>query len=325
MPDNLITVSDIPAVVRAAGVSNEAHSLPTSSKLSGKTIGVRGHLKVFKPAVWSRTTIRRRRMTLHEHRRRREHQDMATINRFVAIGYGVLSYLVFLAALGYAVGFAGGIAVPHSVDHGFAASTGYAVGVDVLLLTLFAVQHMARSAFKKCWTRLVPQPIERSTYVLLTSAVLFLLYWQWRPIPAIVWDVPLPVAHLGLWALFWLGWMIVLAGSFMINHFELFGLQQVYRVGRAELRPITDFRMPLLYRLVRHPLMLGFIIAFWAAPTMTAGHLLFAFGTTGYIAIGVQFEERDLLATLGAPYRDYRRKVPMLVPAAKLKSNHRKR
>jgi protein-S-isoprenylcysteine O-methyltransferase Ste14 len=217
--------------------------------------------------------------------------------------------------------------VPHSVDHGFAASTGQAVGVDLLLLALFALQHsvMARCAFKRWWTRLVPQPIERSTYVLLTSAVLFLLYWQWRPIPASVWDVTLPVARLGLWALFWLGWMIVLAGSFMINHFELFGLQQVYGVGRAETRTINGFRAPLLYRLVRHPLMLGFIIAFWAAPTMTAGHLLFALGTTGYIVIGVHFEERDLLATLGAPYRDYRREVPMLIPAAKRKSIHRKR
>lgn len=251
---------------------------------------------------------------------------MTTIKRGAAISYGALVYLVFLAALGYAVGFVGDIAVPHSVNHGFAASTGQAVVVDVLLLALFAVQHtvMARSAFKRWWTRLVPVPIERSTYVLVTSAVLFLLYWQWRPIPAIIWDVPLPAGRLGLWALFWFGWLIVLAGSFMINHFELFGLQQVYRIGRAESRTTVGFRAPLLYRLVRHPLMLGFIIAFWAAPTMTAGHLLFTLGTTGYILIGVHFEERDLLATLGAPYREYRREVPMLIPAAKRKSSPRR-
>ena len=236
--------------------------------------------------------------------------------RFLTITYGAVSYLVFLVAFLYAIGFVAGVGVPRSVDHGIAAPLGQAITVNLLLLSLFAVQHsvMARPGFKRWWTRFVPPPVERSTYVLLASSVLFLLYWQWRTMPAVMWQVTSPTAQYALWALSWLGWAIVLAATFMINHFELFGLRQVYLAWREKPHADTGFRTPLLYRLVRHPLMLGFIIAFWATPTMTAGHLLFAIATTGYILIALQLEERDLVAALGSQYREYRRRVPMLLP-----------
>jgi protein-S-isoprenylcysteine O-methyltransferase Ste14 len=238
------------------------------------------------------------------------------VNRTLAIAYGAVSYLMFLAAFLYAIGFVGGLWVPHSVDHAVAAPIRQAIIVDVMLLGVFAVQHsvMARPAFKRRWTRIVPQPVERSTYVLLTSLVLLLLYWQWRSMPADVWAIKSPAARLGLWTLFWLGWTTVLTGSFMISHFDLFGLRQVYAVWRGKPQSDIGFRAPLFYRVVRHPLMLGFIVAFWAAPTMTAGHLLFAAATTGYILIALQLEERDLIAAMGAQYRNYRREVPMLLP-----------
>jgi protein-S-isoprenylcysteine O-methyltransferase Ste14 len=238
------------------------------------------------------------------------------MNRLLTVAYGALSYLVFLGAFLYVIGFVGNIAVPRSVDHGIAAPLVQAVVVNVLLLGLFGVQHsvMARPAFKRWWTRFVPQPVERSTYVLLASLVLFLLYWQWRTMPAVIWQVTSPAQRQALWALFWLGWVTVFAATFMINHFDLFGLRQVYSAWRG--KPYTEggFRAPLLYRLVRHPIMLGFVIAFWATPTMTAGHLLFASGTTGYILLAVQLEERDLVAALGDQYHAYRREVPMLLP-----------
>jgi methanethiol S-methyltransferase len=239
------------------------------------------------------------------------------MNRLLTISYGAVSYLTFLAAFLYAIGFVGNIAVPRSVDAGLAAPTGEAVTVNVLLLGLFAVQHsgMARPAFKRWWTRFVPHTIERSTYVLLSSLVLFLLYWQWRTMPAVVWDVTWQAGRLGLWVLFWLGWATVFAATFMISHFDLFGLRQVYLAWRGQ--PYTDigFRTRLLYRFVRHPIMLGFIVAFWATPTMTAGHLLFAIMTTGYVLIAVQLEEHDLLAAVGNQYREYRRRVPMFIPS----------
>ncbi|MBV9350582.1 MAG: isoprenylcysteine carboxylmethyltransferase family protein [Mycobacterium sp.] len=238
------------------------------------------------------------------------------VNRAVAIIYGAVAYLTFLVSFLYEIGFIGNIVVPRSVDRAIAAPIGQAAVVDSLLLGLFAVQHsgMARPAFKRWWTRVVPQPIERSTYVLSSSLVLLLLYWQWRSMPTEIWDVRFPAARLGLWALFWAGWAIALVSTFMIGHFDLFGLRQVYLAWRGQ--PYTDitFRTPLLYRMVRHPLMLGFIIAFWAAPTMTIGRLLFAAAMTGYILIALQIEERDLVAALGTQYRDYRRAVPKLVP-----------
>jgi protein-S-isoprenylcysteine O-methyltransferase Ste14 len=238
------------------------------------------------------------------------------MKRSLTIGYGAVCYAVFLAAFLYAIGFVGDVVVPRSVDDGLPASTREAIVVNVLLLGLFAVQHsvMARPAFKRWWTRFVPTSIERSTYVLLASLALFVLYWQWRTMPAIVWDVTWRPAVFVLWTLFALGWLTVLASTFMINHFDLFGLRQVYLAWRGEPYTDLEFRTSMLYRTVRHPIMVGFIVAFWATPTMTAGHLLFASVTTGYILVAIQLEEHDLSAVLGDDYRDYRSRVGMLVP-----------
>lgn len=238
------------------------------------------------------------------------------MKRYLTVGYGAAAYLLFLAVFLYLVAFVGNFWVPRTVDHGVSAPIGQAVLVNMLLLGLFGLQHsvMARPGFKARWTRVVPPSIERSTYVMLSNAVLVLLYWQWRTMPAVIWDVELPAGRLALWTLFGLGWVIALASTFMINHFDLFGLRQVYLASRA--KPYTDleFHVRFFYRLVRHPLMLGFIIAFWAAPTMTAGHLLFSIVMTGYILVATRIEERDLVAALGDDYRNYRREVPALLP-----------
>ncbi|MGZ6778513.1 MAG: methanethiol S-methyltransferase [Mycobacterium sp.] len=238
------------------------------------------------------------------------------MNRLCALIYGAVSYLFFLAVFIYAILFVGDLMVPRTIDNAITAPAEVAAVVDLALLMLFAVQHsvMARPAFKRWWTRYVPQPIERSTYVLLASAVLALLCWQWRELAAVVWTVTWAPARVGLWALFWLGWAIVLASTFMISHFELFGLRQVFAAWRRKPQLEKGFQSALLYRLVRHPLNLGFLIAFWAAPTMTVGRLLFAATTTGWILLAMHLEERDLLVTLGAPYAAYRRRVPMLLP-----------
>jgi protein-S-isoprenylcysteine O-methyltransferase Ste14 len=238
------------------------------------------------------------------------------MKRTAIAGYGIASYVVFLAAFLYAIGFVGNFGVPRTVDHGVAAPPAEAVIVNVVLLSLFALQHsvMARPTFKSWWTRFVAPSIERSTYVLVASLVLFLLYWQWRTMPTVIWDLTSPAARFVLYIVFWLGWAIALLSTFLIDHFDLFGLRQVYLAWRGQ--PSTDltFRSPLLYRVVRHPLMMGFLIAFWATPTMTAGHLFFAAGTTGYILIALQLEERNLVAALGDQYRAYQRRVPMLLP-----------
>lgn len=238
------------------------------------------------------------------------------MTRLLTIGYGAVCYLAFLAAFLYAVCFVGGLVVPRTVDQGIDAPLAEALVVNVLLLGLFAVQHsvMARPAFKRWWTRLVPKTIERSTYVLLSSLLLFLLFWQWRTMPAVIWHVTWIPGRVALWVLFGLGWVIALVATFLISHFDLFGLRQVYLAWRGEPYTAVGFRISLLYRLVRHPLMLGFIIAFWATPTMTAGHLLFAVATTAYMLIAIQLEEHDLAAALGDEYRDYRTRVPMLIP-----------
>jgi protein-S-isoprenylcysteine O-methyltransferase Ste14 len=238
------------------------------------------------------------------------------MKRFLTIGYGVAAYVLFLAAFLYLVGFVGNLLVPRTVDHGLPAPIGQAVLVNVLLVGAFGVQHsvMARPAFKAWWTRFVPQSIERSTYVVLSSAVLMLLYWQWRNMPAVIWDVRQPAGRLAVWALFWLGWAIALASTFMVSHFDLFGLRQVYLAWRGKPYTHLAFQVRFFYRLVRHPLMLGFLIAFWAAPTMTAGHLLFSVAMTGYILVATQLEERNLVDALGDQYRDYQRDVPRLLP-----------
>ncbi|ORV47044.1 hypothetical protein AWC02_10110 [Mycolicibacter engbaekii] len=236
--------------------------------------------------------------------------------RHLALVYGVLNYLVFLAVFAYAVGFVGDLVVPRTVDHGPQARPVAALAIDVLLLSLFAVQHsvMARPVFKRWLTRVVPVSIERSTFVLASNVVLALLFWQWRPIPAVVWEVTAPAGRIALWVLFWLGWGIALVSTFLISHVDLFGLRQVYQAWRDQPYTTVGFRTPMLYRLVRHPLMLGFLIAFWSTPQMTAGHLLFAAATTAYIAIAVRLEEGDLIRLLGDQYRQYRGEVPMLVP-----------
>ncbi len=243
------------------------------------------------------------------------------MKRLLIVSYGAISYLVFLAAFLYAVGFVGNLLVPRTIDNGSTASTAEALIVNVILLGLFALQHsvMARPGFKRWWMRLVPQPIERSTYVLLSSLLLLLLFWQWRTMPAILWNVTWPPGRVALQALFWLGWIIVLMSTFMINHFDLFGLRQSYLASRA--RPYTElqFRTTMFYRLVRHPIMLGFIVAFWATPTMSAGHLLFAAMTTVYILLVLPIEERDLSRALGDEYSQYRGRVPMLVPGLRLR------
>ena len=246
------------------------------------------------------------------------------MNRYLTIGYGAVCYVVFLAAFLYAIGFVGNLIVPRSIDNGVAASIGEAMVVNVLLLGVFAVQHsvMARPAFKRWWTQLVPKTIERSTYVIFSSLVLFLMFWQWRTMPAIIWDVAWTPGRIVLWALFAAGWVTVLLSTFMISHFDLFGLRQVYLAWRGTPYTDLEFRTSLLYRVVRHPLMLGFIVAFWAAPTMTAGHLLFAVATTAYILIALQLEEHDLNAALGEQYRDYRGRVPMLIPGLHRRGDH---
>jgi protein-S-isoprenylcysteine O-methyltransferase Ste14 len=238
------------------------------------------------------------------------------MSRVLALAYGVASYLAFLAAFLYAIGFVGDLLVPKSIDSGLTGSLPAALLVDTLLLLLFAVPHsvMARPAFKRWWTKFVPPPVERSTYVLQSSLLLGLLFWQWRPIPAVVWNVGHPAGRSLLHAVFWAGWALVLASTFLIDHFDLFGLRQVflYASGRAYTPPA--FKTGGLYRYVRHPIMLGFLLAFWATPTMTVGHLLFAVATTGYILIALQLEERDLVGFHGEQYQAYRKQVSMLLP-----------
>ena len=231
--------------------------------------------------------------------------------------YGLVAYSASLATLLYLIGFCGNLLVPKSVDIGPQASWAQAVSINLALLALFGVQHsvMARAGFKRWWTSFVPAAVERSTYVLATCAVLAVLFWLWVPIARpTVWRVQAPAGVLLLWSVFALGWLMVLISTFLINHFELFGLQQVFARLRGRPMPPAHFGTPLLYRYVRHPLYAGLLLAFWSAPVMTAGHLLLAAGFSTYILIGIAFEERDLLRQFGERYRRYRAEVGMLLP-----------
>jgi protein-S-isoprenylcysteine O-methyltransferase Ste14 len=241
------------------------------------------------------------------------------LSRAIALLYGVVAYAVFFCTFLYAIGFVEGLLVPKAIDDGPAGPLVPALIVNVLLMSVFAIQHsvMARQGFKRWWTQFVPKSIERSTYVLLASLALVLLFWQWQPIPQVVWQVNDPMLATAIMALSFVGWLLVLFSTFLINHFELFGLHQVVNNMRGHDMPAVRFKTPVLYKVVRHPIYLGFIIAFWAAPVMTVGHLLFAAVTTAYIFVGIFLEERDLVGMFGDEYRRYRARVGMLIPFRK--------
>jgi protein-S-isoprenylcysteine O-methyltransferase Ste14 len=234
--------------------------------------------------------------------------------------YGILAYVVFLASFLYAIGFVGNFIVPKSIDSGEATGMTMSIVINLVLLSLFAIQHsiMARPSFKKKWTKIIPESMERSTFVLLTSLLLFLIFWKWQPMTTLVWNIEGETYVLIINIIFWIGWVIVLLSTFMINHFHLFGLDQVF--NKLKNRPATGlkFKEHFFYKFVRHPIMTGFIIAFWATPEMTQGHLLFAAVTTLYIIVAVKYlEERDLRNELGDAYVSYQKRVPMLFPFLK--------
>lgn len=237
------------------------------------------------------------------------------MGRVLAVVYGLICYVFFFVSFLYAIGFVTGLEVPKAIDTGAGGALLPSLAVDAVLLGVFAIQHsvMARPAFKAWWTRIVPKAVERSTYVLLSSAALVLLFWGWRPLPQAIWTVAGAWREV-VWAVAWAGWAIVLASTFLISHFDLFGLRQVWSFARGAGEPAPEFRTPLFYKVVRHPLYVGFILAFWAAPTMSLGHLVFAFATTAYILVAIQLEERDLVGVFGEVYVRYQKQVSMILP-----------
>lgn len=240
------------------------------------------------------------------------------MGRVATLLYGVLIYFLFLATFVYFIGFAAGFSfMPTSVNSGEAGPSGSAILINLLMLTAFATQHfiMARPWFKERWTKIVPEQIERSTYVLATTLLVTLMVCKWQPMPGTVWHIENSAGAYALWAVWGVGWVIMLYSTFLIDHFDLFGLRQVYLYFRATPYSPVQFKMRSFYCYVRHPMMVGFIIAFWATPNMSAGHLLFSIAATGMILVGIQLEERDLLRALGEDYSSYRRRVPMLIPS----------
>lgn len=243
------------------------------------------------------------------------------MGRVTILIYGVIAYAIFFVTFLYAAGFIGNIFVPKSIDSGVQGPLSHALLVNSALLGLFAIQHslMARKGFKRMWTKIIPQPAERSTYVLFSSIALILLFWQWRPMGGVIWDVQSSAGRLIMYSLFAFGWLLVLVTTFLINHFDLFGLRQVWLHFRGKEYSPLGFMTPGPYKYVRHPLYVGWLLAFWATPTMTAAHLVFAIATTTYILIAIQLEERDLINAHGSAYSDYRKNVPMLIPMMRKK------
>ncbi len=241
------------------------------------------------------------------------------MGRIISFVYGVLAHLGFLVAFMYLIGFLGNFVVPKSIDSGQAGPVGQALLINVILIAIFGIPHsvMARPGFKQWWTKVVPQHIERSTYVMISNLLVALLMWQWQPMVGVIWNVEHPVGASVLWGLFGIGWVMIVLTSFVINHFDLFGSRQVYLHLRGMEYTPLEFKAKWIYQYIRHPLMLGWIIAFWSTPQMSAGHLVFAVGTTVYILIAIQFEERDLVKYHGEDYENYRRKVSMLIPFKK--------
>ena len=243
--------------------------------------------------------------------------------RLLVFIFGVIVYLLFLFTVLYGIGFVGNIAVPKSIDTGVPSPLATSILINLVLVAIFGISHsvMARPAFKKQWLHLIPEPAERSIYVLVASLSLLLLFWQWRPLPTNVWNFPTGVMNIALTSLFWIGWLCVVVSTFLIDHFDLFGLRQVYLYLRGiEYTPVP-FKEPMPYQYVRHPLMLSFLIAFWATPQMSIGHLLFAIGMTFVILIGIALEERDLLKAYGDTYARYRQQVSMIIPLSKKSKN----
>jgi len=260
------------------------------------------------------TTVTERPALVPKEEKRRH--SAALSGRIAGLTVGVVAYIAFCGTLLYAMGFVSGLVVPKAIDDGIAVPSVEALVINLILMSLFAVQHsvMARKPFKRWWTQFVPHSVERSIYVLLASLALMLLFWQWRPMPAIVWQVTDTAPATALQLLSFAGWLLALISTFLISHFELFGLRQVIATLAGRSMPDASFKTPGIYKMVRHPLYLGFIVAFWAAPVMTAGHLLFAAVTTAYIFVGIFFEERDLIAQFGEQYKRYRAEVGMLIP-----------